>query len=1026
MNATALVVLWLHAALAQDHWLLVGKSGSVSPAVGTLRLTAEERRQTDHAWVYSWLAPPRRVETQDLDRAHATTAKAWLTVQVVRQQQYRPPADERLLVGPTDLWSEVPESLVPSWGVPAHGRLQIPVDPSARVRLRVAGTGAGSWWTDVSGTRPAAQVHSARAPGLDVAVSDMKGREVPGVLASIAESTPQRGGAHLLARIAVEAGILRAPGLPDREKVALTVVAPSFAPSRELGLPSELSDIRLIAGAAASGRLVDHRGRSVSGAEVEIETWLAGEPPRPFRGSSQSGPSGTWRIAGLPPGRAVLVVHKAGFGALRTELDLAENDNELGALILETGLALRIAVRDDLGEPVVRANVRPPVGAAIETDSAGRAQLDSLPPHPLSLDVSAPRHLPAKASVEPPFAEEAVVVLRRSLHLRGRLVTASGDPVTEGQIRVEAGRQYEMLPLGDDGRFAIDLPPDAAAQLVFLSAATRELPVTVQPGSPGEERDLGDLVAPSGLAIFGRIVDRATGVPIAGARIWVPRTQALGEVVSWANRDLLTATSDGQGQFRLTGVSPGPAQLRIEASGFARRYLEVAVTEDADAADLGEIWIDSGALVRVLADAPTSGVAVARVDLRGLWLEPDILTAQIREGEAIFHHVPSGRAVVSVLQGNRLQCERAIQARLGEEVQVDCRGPSPLLRGKVLVGGEPAGPGTLVWLPPSPAAAGLIQTEISPHGLRNVSVLGAGRPQVKVPVLEDASFMTEELYPGIWEVSWFPVDGAATAPVTMELPGSPPSEVVVSFPGFSVRGRVTAAEGIDVSGARVSELSSGALTLASKDGDFAFTGLPPGRVVLQARLDELESPPVAAQVGDSRQSELVELPLENAKRRELIVEVADSEGRPATGAIVFVETEGRIPSIVTTDETGRASLILDAILPRRVRVAATTMGAWSFGNWLAPDQAENGVSLLLKEPGSLEIASAKAGVVQIATQNGWDLARLLLRLGFRLEVGPDRPLQLSGIPEGRYTLSLDGRQESAEVRVGRVTRVSFP
>lgn len=1015
----ALLLLWLQVSLPQEHWVLVYRGGGLETVAGAPRLTGEQRARLAHAWSWSGRSAPRRVEPDRLgERLPETAAR-------LRVRGGRPGL--RLVAAPVAMWRDVPEDLLPSWPVPAGGTLDLPVS-SERWRLRLVGKGEGSWWVDVPAGARSAHLSPAPARDVELRVAAADGAvlgEVAGHLARGAESRDPAPWARYRAGQGAERGRLVIPSLPDQEEVSLTVVEIEHAPAVLRGLPGELpAEVRLAPGASLAGRLTDAAGRPVPGAQVRLETWVSTDLPRSYLRGAESGADGSWTIRGLPAGPAALLARAPGFAPHRARLDLAAGRQDLGAIVLQAGATLKVQAVDDRGEPVPGARIDAGPGLAATTDARGVASLTGAPAgEPLELTARADRHLPGKARVSPPFAALQRIELPRAFTVQGRFVDPGGAPVLDGTLVVLRGTSSRDEPLGDGGRFELSLAPSqTAGELLLSSPATRELRVALPSGAPGEVLDLGDLQAPPGAVVTGRVVRAADGSAVAGARVWLPRPSADGPLLAWASGDLLEARSDERGAFRLAGLAPGPALLRVDAAGLARAHLEISL--GSEPVDLGEVRLADGVTLSVRAEGSEDG-ALARVDLRGDWLELDMRSAPLRDGRADFHHLPPGRVTVSVVAGRRLLCEREVVLE-GTRAEVDCAADPLTVEGVVTAGGIPDGPGTLIWLPPAAATPGEVQTTVSPSGLRQQRMLGGGRPQVDVPVAADGSFRTGDLTPGSWRVAWHPSLGSPSAPQAVEIPRGERYETRLDFPGFGVEGLVTD-EDRPVEGARVREIATGALAVTGADGRFRLTGLEAGLVRLQARQDERASAVLELRLETGRRRDPVHLPLREPADPELRVAVLSADGAPVPGALVFLQEEGRGERILTTGADGRAALRVEPPFPPRLRLAATSGNLWALGSWTGWEEAAEGLTLRLSgAAGTLRAVSESArGALRIVAQDGWDLSWLLTRLGGRPELSPDLPWRLDGLPAGTYTVTLGEASRTVRVQDGEAAEASF-
>lgn len=1021
MHLLSLLLLWFHAALAQDQWRLVHRDGSVESVLGTPKITSEQKADLSSAWVWSGFRTPRRVVPAQIGQERFSDDPGRLAVRVARRAGGAPPNDLRLIAAPVEMWMEVSEASLPSWPVPKSGALSIPLDPGRPWRLRVAGRGEGSWWLTVPPGQKTAVLTSAPAVGIEVAVLDPEGRAVRNLNGSLQEPVGRGGRFGSWARQHGESGTLAVPGLPDEGEVSLTLMTGGNAPLVLRGRPSSLPhQVRLAAGAELVGRLVDAKGAPVADVPVEAEAWSSDELPQVMNAKGRSGPDGTWQLRGLPAGQVAWSARARGFMPLAETVDMADGEKkDLGTRTLEPGAVLAVGVEDEAGEPIPGARLYIDRGRFQATaDADGVARFEGLSPAPVEVKGSADGYLGGSARFNVPFPTKGRLKLQPAFVLKGRLVDASGSPILRGSARLDSASCQNEMALREGGTFQFDLPPLAdAAELVLRSPSTQELRLRLAPGDAGETRDLGDLVAPSGLAVSGRVVRADDGSPVAGARVWTPRQGAAGPAVAWATRDVLDTVAGEDGRFQLSGLLPAPLLLNFEAAGLARTRVPVPLdpqraANDSGVVDLGTIALAEGTtlVVHVEARNEDSQGAIARADLGNLWSESDMLTAQVWNGEALIPGVPPGRVTVSVLAGRRLLCEQSVEVLDAGNQQVDCRRNSFRVSGVVQVGGIPAGTGSLSWSAPDLAMPSRIDTVVSPAGLKQFQIVGAGRPGVSVAIASDGRFETEDLSPGRWRVVWLS-QGSASGEQIVDIPtGGDRFETVLSFPGLAVAGTVVDREGKPVDRARVRELTSGGIAFSGADGKFSLAGLKPGKSVIQAQLQDQTSPLAELELKIGETAAPLNLVLGERKAPSLAVRVVDSGGAPIPGAFVFLDEEGKGQRLLVADAQGQAEVRLEPPLPTRVRAAAFFAGAWGFGDWLDREAADGGLVVEIAGAESFVVTSDKRqGSPRIVTQSGWDLSWLLRLLGAPpVFLSPDRPLQMGGLVTGRYSVTLDG------------------
>lgn len=1023
-----LLVASILAASPGEEWRLVYAGGTVEAFLSAPALSEGRRQQVDSAWAWSRDAAPRRIDTDRIGKEKLTSDRARLRVEVAGAQAL---TDARVMAGPAELWTDVPEDLLPVWPLPRTGEISIPVDPGRAWRLRLASADRGTWWVDLPAGQTSVRLAPVPAQTTGLLVSDTDGKPLQGAWMRVLEGVQGRRGRakHWSLYLAAQ-GRISAPTLPDAEEIVAIVGAPGRVPAVLRGRPADLPrQVTLGSGATVAGRFTDPRGQPLNGVRVRLEAWISAEVPELASRSAETSRTGAWSVTALPTGEAALVAQARGFAPYRARIDLAEGKTDLGTIRLHRGKELRVVVVDDLGAPLSGAAVAGGPGLSGRTDASGEAVLLIDPVQPVDLEVSAPHHLPWKATVEPGTEQPVRVSLERAVTVLGRLVDPRGAPVGEGMAVLRRGTLSQAEALAPGGGFELDLPAGVEAELTLSSPATRELRVPLAAGDPGERRDLGSLRAPAGVEITGRIISAADDGPIAGARVWLPRLGGDGQLLAWVDRDLLEARSGPDGRFRLAGAPEGPLELRVDAPGFARAHVQVRSEPGAMTLDGGDVPLSRGATLRVVVPGPTPEGALARADLRGDWLEMDMLTAPVRDGAALLRNVPPGKARISVRSGRTLLCEREVAVLPDEDSEVECASRGLRVVGAVRIGERPAGAGTLLWIPPAPELPGRITNLVSAGGLRQQQVFGEGRPQVEVSVAEDGSFVTEDLAPGSWQVSWISETGSLGTPQPVDIPALPPHSewaTVLLFPGGFLTGTVVDSRSRPAPGARVRDLDSGAVAFAGPDGSFVLAAAEPGRHSLQAERDGLESSVIDAVALADGTGEPIRLVLEERQSPEIRVQALDADQVPVAGAFVFLEEEGKGQRLLTTGPGGVAVARLDSPTPLRVRLAALVNGTWSLGSWESWQDLPGTVVLSAGPSGSLRMESSEIeGSPRILGPGGWDVAWLSTRLGARPTLVPGTPFVVHGLPEGVYTVLLEEKTSTVSIRAGEQSSLGF-
>ena len=298
-------------------------------------------------------------------------------------------------------------------------------------------------------------------------------------------------------------------------------------------------------------------------------------------------------------------------------------------------------------------------------------------------------------------------------------------------------------------------------------------------------------------AYIAQFVDRSTGLPLVAVRASLrPESQRKG----------ITATTDRDGRFAVTGLTPGRYRLRHEAEDYVRLGKRAAFTlvEDKGETAARIIRLDRGAIVRGVALLP-SGKPAARVRLsldvsmpRHSYGGYDHATTD-GEGRFEFRGIPACVAAVTSGGGERLYAAWRDSIALGEvreRVVLQLHERNVTVTGKVV---------DATGAPVAKARAGL--------GIR----LGSGGSfnSFSAGTIADGTFVIEDAPPGTFtlrgsfgsllssnSIDVVLSDGERAGPFTLKLHGS------VSRGPQVIRGRVVDAQGEPVSAARVCILES--------------------------------------------------------------------------------------------------------------------------------------------------------------------------------------------------------------------------
>jgi 5-hydroxyisourate hydrolase-like protein (transthyretin family) len=360
----------------------------------------------------------------------------------------------------------------------------------------------------------------------------------------------------------------------------------------------ELPALRLSAGMTLSGSVSDAAGRALAAVRISVARSRAVAstlaPLPPFSASAQSRTDGSFVVTVLEPGSYRVRAELLGYGiwAKRQPLYLEKDDAKSRTLkiVLHPAAYLAGVVTDPGGRPLVGAKLAelgedPRI--VTRTDGAGRFRLGPFGADgDTNIAVSLAGYTKLYQTFKAPQSDLQLVLSQGGV-LRGRVVdAATRTPLTEFRIAFEPrmedvmDRREPSAVTARDGRF--ELKDVAAGPRTITALARGYLPgevhgIEIIPGEPTSEV-LIELQR--GITLRGRVIDKVSGKPLAGARISYGDSSAARVDEALGSRHA-PATSDARGLFVLEGLPTGTLTIRAGASKHTELLRRMVLTQDA-------------------------------------------------------------------------------------------------------------------------------------------------------------------------------------------------------------------------------------------------------------------------------------------------------------------------------------------------------------------------------------------------------------------------------------------------------------
>jgi len=640
-------------------------------------------------------------------------------------------------------------------------------------------------------------------------------------------------------------------------------------------------------------------------ARVSVLVQSPEEPNHLRRMETTADAAGAFRLGGLPPGTHLTRWRLDGHGTRQEWLSFtAGRETRAPRMVLQKVPLHRLRVSGPEGPIASAAAVDPVSGERWEAGPEGLVELEghvASPGRPLRIE--AEDHLPRE--IELPEKPEGPIEVRLE---RGNALAfllrslETHEPVTEvaGEIEQEGGVRFTRRE-HPEGKFQFAALDGGALRLTLRSPGFLPLDLRVEPA--GERTDLGTLFLERGASIEGALYDARTGAPLVGARISSPASHRWGRLAARRFRDDPSAATDSEGRFRLAGLEGGSLCLVVEHPNVApvvsnvdpplepheRRALPMQILGPGVAVS-GEVIDGRG--------KPLGGIGV---ELRVGPLHSPCLRMAARsdaEGRFDFTGVGPGTYRLIALRQHRVEAAKALEIEAGHDVEgLVLELAQTCFSGQVRVGGLPATEGVVAIEPPAsdeflPVPVFMERGGLGvPPGQEVLSDLPGG---LSMAVGGDGRFSgCAALEPGPARAAYRPAYDGTVYRQPLELHGSDEVELDLAFDGVELAGRVVGPEGEGAAGVLIGASLGGFElrgTASGPGGAFRLAEVPSGEVEILAKTADARARLRLGVGTDSRDG--LELILRPEDSAEIVLALADADGQPVPGALVYL-TDGR-------------------------------------------------------------------------------------------------------------------------------------
>ncbi len=379
---------------------------------------------------------------------------------------------------------------------------------------------------------------------------------------------------------------------PTKRRSRVSVLMEGYVTASVYVAPEDAAspvEFELLRGGRISGRVITVDGKPVIGAAVSVGHY----PSSTGTLSTRTKAEGAFSMDVVPPGLQSVWAVGEGYAAGSVRVELPEDGAQVVGIevVLASGFQVAGIVLDEDGEPLPGAQIFPEsagymrgapqyIGPGTTSDSAGHFQLDALREERVVLRVWAQGCSGLEQAVS---AGTTNVILRpkRAGRLAGRVLDErTGQPIesfvvrlvppvaaVHGQSLTSYGAEWSQSGVSfvaTDGYWTsglerLELGAVTGIEVSAAGYATSVIGQAEVLRDPAPDELLVELV--SGTQLTGFVIDAATGLPLAGARV---RRFTDGDPTStqrYVPDPECTAQTDENGQFTMQRVPSGSMYL---------------------------------------------------------------------------------------------------------------------------------------------------------------------------------------------------------------------------------------------------------------------------------------------------------------------------------------------------------------------------------------------------------------------------------------------------------------------------------